>query len=657
MDNIATFVYNLFFYFYNQSLMKNLGRMISRWGRVTEDLFHRVTAGCALLMLTVAAGCNEYDDAELRGSVDDLNNRLTKLEAQVTKLNSDYATLSGLVTTLQQKLHLESVTPDGKGGYLLAFSDGTTASVAGSESVASIPVLGIATAEDGLYYWTKTVDGKADWLLDTEGNKLPVSGVTPLLGVDADGYWTISYDGGKSVQQLLDAEGKPIVAQGDSAFIKEVTADAECLYVTLNDGKDTRLEIPLGNGFSLTIAGAGEPVKFTFGETKEFAVERVGVMKTVISKPDEWKVTYADNLLTVTAPTSEHASCADLSGEVALIYFNAKGLSKVASMEVSVAAVPTVAVTVPTDFSGGYVQRAVYGGVKVAEICREYVLTGDVDRQMTVVYPVVDGKADLTRGLEVETGGSLVWNTSANTCTYTAGTASAPITKLYVSTEGELVLDAEGYIEEATVEPDLLRDVRGTSIEEYRIVKIGAQYWMAESLRAENFADGTPIPTDWGNAAGSYIYLNESAADWKSVYGTMYSGKAVTNAAGLAPAGWDVPTADDVALLRDYIGSLPGLKLRSTSGWSKYPGTNITGFNALPGQYYTPISSGEQFGSATADVLFWTSTVAKDFLGEGLIYYRFYDGNNRLMFDPDVASFAVTLHSYDFGHYVRCVRR
>ena len=217
--------------------MKKLGQMICRWGGETRALFHRVTAGCALLMLTVAAGCSEYDDAELRGSVDDLNNRLTKLEAQVTKLNSDYATLSGLVTTLQQQLHLESVTPDGKGGYLLAFSDGTTVSVAGSESVASIPVLGIAAAEDGLYYWTKTVDGKADWLLDTEGNKLPVSGVTPLLGVDADGYWTISYDGGKSVQQLLDAEGKPIVAQGDSAFIKEVTADAECLYVTLNDGK------------------------------------------------------------------------------------------------------------------------------------------------------------------------------------------------------------------------------------------------------------------------------------------------------------------------------------------------------------------------------------------------------------------------------------
>lgn len=651
------FVSQLFFN--NQSLMKNFGQMICRWGGEFLGLFHRVTAGCAL-MLVVAAGCSdEYDDTELRGSVEDLKNRLTKLEAQVSELNEDYATLSGLVSTLQQNLALKSVTPDGKGGYVVVLSDGTTVNVAGSESVASIPVLGIATAEDNLYYWTKTVGDKTDWLLDKEGKKLPVSGVTPVLGVDAEGYWTISYDGGATSERLLDAAGEPIVAEGDSAYFKEVTVDDEYLYLTLNDGEDTQLEIPLGTGFSLTIVGVEQPVEFTFGETKEFAVESAGVMKTVVNKPDEWKVTYADSKLTVTAPASDHAACADLAGEIAVIYFNANGLSKVASMEVSVAAAPILAVELPTDFSGGYVQRAVYGGTKVAEICLEYVLTGDVDQQMTVVYPVVDGKADLTRGLEVSTGGSLVWDTASNSCTYTPGSASAPLTKLYVSEEGELMLEAEGYIENATVEPDLLRDVRGTSIEEYQVVKIGTQYWMAENLRAENFADGTPISTDWNNEAGAYIYLNESAADWKSVYGTMYSGKAVTNEAGLAPAGWDVPTADDIAALRDYIGTTgTGTKLKSTIGWSSNPGTNITGFNALPGQYYAPTeSSGDSFGTATPDVLFWTSTVAKDFLGEGLIYYRLYDSNTRLTFEPDVAKFTVTLHTYAFGHYVRCVRR
>lgn len=639
--------------------MKKLGQLIFRRGGEVHDLFRRATMGCMLLLAAVATGCgDDYDDTELRGSVDDLNGRLTKLESQVAQLNSDYATVSGLVTALQQKIHVESVASDGKGGYRIVFSDGTTASVAGSDAAASVPVIGISTGEDGIYYWTKTVGDKVDWLLDGEGRKLPVSGVTPVLGVDAAGYWTISYDGGKTSQRLLDGAGEPIVAKGDSIFFKNVTADAENLYLTLNDGKDTQLTIPIFEGFSLTIAGAEQPVEFTFGQTREFTVESVDVTKTVVNKPDEWKVVYDGSRLTVTAPTAEHAACADLAGEVALIYFNAKGLSKVASVEVTVAATPIVEVAVPTDFAGGSVQRAVYGGVKVAEICCEYVRTDGVDKQMTVIYPMVDGKADLTKGIEVETGGTVVWNAASNSCVYTAGTAAAPLTKFYVAEDGSLTTEAEGRIEAAKVEPDLLRDVRGTSIEEYRITKIGTQYWMAESLRAERYADGSAIPTDWDNAAGSYIYLDENATDWKTVFGAMYSGAAVKSEAGLAPTGWAVPSADDVAALRDYIGSTTtGSKLKSTGGgWSKNPGTNITGFDAMPGQYYTPASSTDPFGSAT-EVYFWTSTAGKDLGADGLVYYRLHDNNTRLTFDPVSSSFAYTIHGLRFGHYVRCVRK
>lgn len=640
--------------------MKKFGQMIFRRGGEARNFVRRAVAGCLLLLAAVATGCgDDYDDTELRGSVDDLNSRLTKLEAQVAQLNKDYSTVSGLVSTLQQKLHVERVESDGKGGYQISFSNGTTASVAGSEAAASVPVIGISTGEDGIYYWTKTVGDKVDWLLDGEGKKMPVSGVTPVLGVDAAGYWTISYDGGKTSQRLLDGAGEPIVAKGDSTFFKNVTADAENLYLTLNDGKDTQLTIPIFDGFSLTIAGAEQPVEFTFGQMREFTVESVGVTKTVVNKPDEWKVVYDGSRLTVTAPTAEHAACADLEGEIALIYFNAKGLSKVASVAVTVAATPIVEVAVPADFAGGNVQRAVYGGVKVAEICREYVRTESVEKQMTVIYPMVDGKADLTKGIEVETGGTVVWNAASNSCTYTAGTAAAPLAKFYVAEDGSLTTEAEGRIEAAKVEPDLLRDVRGTSIEEYRIVKIGTQYWMAESLRAERYADGSAIPTDWDNAAGSYIYLYESPADWKSVYGAMYSGAAVKSEAGLAPTGWAVPSADDVALLRDYVGTLPGLKLRSDKGWTKNPGTNITGFDAQPGQYYVPSSSAEPFGTSTPDVLFWTVTVLRDPLSrsDALVYYRFYDGNNRMMFDPNASSLAPTMHDLRFGHYVRCVRK
>lgn len=139
----------------------------------------------------------------------------------------------------------------------------------------------------------------------------------------------------------------------------------------------------------------------------------------------------------------------------------------------------------------------------------------------------------------------------------------------------------------------------------------------------------------------------------------MYSGAAVNSEAGLAPAGWAVPSADDVALLRDYVGTLPGLKLRSESGWTKNPGTGITASMPSPGSTTRPFRRSSPFGTATPDVLFWTATVLRDPLtrSDGLVYYRFYDGNNRLMFDPNASSFAPTMHDFRFGHYVRCVRK
>jgi uncharacterized protein (TIGR02145 family) len=385
------------------------------------------------------------------------------------------------------------------------------------------------------------------------------------------------------------------------------------------------------------------------------------VKKVIITKPDEWKVSLSDTQLSITAPASDHATCADSKGEVVLLYFNEAYQSRYVSLNVAIAepeVSATPKITIPTDFTTGNVQKAVYQGKQVAEICLEYVRTDAVDQQMTVIYPMTsDGVADLTKGIDVATGGSVVWDLSANTCTYTAGTGG-PISTFYVGDSGELLTSYDGDVAEATVSAELLRDVRGTEIQEYCLAKIGTQYWMAESLRAEKFVDGTDISTDWQNTNGAYIYLNESADDWKDVYGTMYSGYTIyANAEALAPQGWKIPSADDMTALKTYIGTTtPGLKLRSTTGWSKNPGTNITGFNALPGMYYAP-SSEDSFGSSTADVVFWTATSVVDLGTNSLVYYRFYDGNNRFTFDPSTSSFAATFHALPFGHYVRCLRK
>ena len=630
---------------------------VSGGGETLARRFRRMLTGALPLLTLAFIACDDYDDTELRNSVDDLQNRVSKLEEQTARLNTDYTTLSRLVTALQGNIYVSEVETTAD-GCKIVFSDGTTATIRDGANGQDAPVIGIGKDTDGVYYWTKTADGKTEWLLDAEGRKLPVSGTAPVLGVDAEGYWTVSYDGGTTFTRLLDAAGQPVVAQGDSTLFKSATADDDYLYITLNDDKGTLIKIARESSFLLTIKDAPELAEFAFGQTMEFQVESVGVTKVVVNKPDEWKVALADGVLRITAPAAEHAACADTEGEIVLVYFDAAYRSKYVALPVAVTAVEAriPEISVPTDFSGGYVQQAVYNGQQVAEICLEYIRTDDVDRQMTVIYPMSNGKADLTKGIDVATGGTVVWNTTANTCTYTAGT-SGPVSKFYVGDDGGLLTSVEGETEAAVVSPELLRDVRGTEVQEYRIAKIGTQYWMAESLRAERYADGSAIATDWSNTAGAYIYYNESAADWKNIYGTLYSGYAVLSEAGLAPEGWEIPSTDAISALSTYIGTTPGTKLKSQEGWVTSPGSNITGFDALPGMYYTPASSTESFGGATPDVLFWTSTTARDFAGNGLIYYRVYDATTRFYFDPNPSSFAVTLHAYAFGHYVRCIRK
>ena len=318
-------------------------------------------------------------------------------------------------------------------------------------------------------------------------------------------------------------------------------------------------------------------------------------------------------------------------------------------------------IAIPTDFSASNVQKVMANGIKVAEICQEFVRTADgkTAAQMTVVYPVVNGVTDLTKGVDVATGGSVVWNTADNTVAYTAGTAGA-ITTMYVDAQGVLSTTApEAAVEAASVEAEILRDIRGTEIQEYALTKIGTQYWMAQSLRAEYYTDGTAISKTWSNTDGACIALFEDPLNTPT-YGLLYSGNAAINSK-LAPEGWAVCTVDDVNKLKDYMGTATvGTKLKSTTGWTSNIGDNLTGFNALPGMYYTPSASADNWGGSVPQIYFWTATELKDPLAPkvtSLAYFRLYNTNTRLMFDPNPSSFAVTTHSVDFGHYVRCVRK
>lgn len=315
-------------------------------------------------------------------------------------------------------------------------------------------------------------------------------------------------------------------------------------------------------------------------------------------------------------------------------------------------AAPVYAIEIPTDFSDGDVQKVMYQNIKVAEICREYIKTDNTDKQMVVMYPVTaEGKTDLTKGFVVENGGSIVWNIEDNTCTYTSGTAST-LSKVYLE-DGKILTTTTASPIKTIVEADLLTDTRPNDTKfNYKIVKIGTQYWMAENLKAQNYLDGSEIPritdkTEWNaNTTGAYRTPFSDTQTFLT-HGAYYNGYAVFNEAGLAPEGWSVPSKAEWTKLQNYIGIPYGTKLKSasTAYWSKGAGTNITGFNALSSGYYS--SATGDAGNGT-DIYFWTSTKEKDWAGkEGVYCYRL----------ATLASMPGDAHSFIFGHSIRCVKK
>ena len=313
-------------------------------------------------------------------------------------------------------------------------------------------------------------------------------------------------------------------------------------------------------------------------------------------------------------------------------------------------------IVVPADFSTGDVQKVLCDGRQVAEICSEYIRSGEHDGRMTVVYPVVGGKADLTRGFLPATGASLVWDTATNTCTVGQGTSETALDRCYLTSEG---LTAEKPADAATLattlEADLLVDVRGAESQTYRIVKIGTQYWMAENLRAERYTDGSTITVGtWTSSVstGYCVYLYDSPGDYKATLGALYNGYALLDEGGLAPRGWTIPDNDAWTAMYTYIGGkTQAVKLKSTDTWTNRPGTNVTGFNAYAGQSF----GGNDFVDNSIDTWFWSNTPTTDFGRKAFFYVRMTDTSANIVHTTN-SSWSNTIHTVEYGHSIRCIR-
>lgn len=214
-------------------------KLINYFGRMLRALLL-----CAGLAMT---GC--YDDSALQEQLKDHESRLKELERLTAQQNTNISSLQTIVTALQDKDYVTSVAPIYEGdevvGYTITFSKSGAVTIYNGKD-GYVPVMGVKQDEsDGQWYWT--VDG--EWLLDSKGGKVRASaedgedgapgqsGVTPQLKI-VDGYWYVSYDGGKTWEEETLGQ-----ATGDKGYtmFAEVTYDEEYLYITMADGEKLTL--------------------------------------------------------------------------------------------------------------------------------------------------------------------------------------------------------------------------------------------------------------------------------------------------------------------------------------------------------------------------------------------------------------------------------
>jgi uncharacterized protein (TIGR02145 family) len=159
----------------------------------------------------------------------------------------------------------------------------------------------------------------------------------------------------------------------------------------------------------------------------------------------------------------------------------------------------------------------------------------------------------------------------------------------------------------------------------YSVVTIGTQTWMAENLKTTKYNDGTAIPLVTDNTA--WVGLNTGAwcdnynsSDTKyAKYGHLYNWYAVSDGRNIAPVGWHVPTDAEWTTLTTYLGgeSVAGGKLKETGtlNWETGTGnwaspntaaTNETGFSALPDG--TRIYYNGMFSGVSSYGQWWSST-------------------------------------------------
>ena len=211
---------------------------------------------CVLLLL----GCSDkYDDSALRNDLNDLENRVAKLEDLCKQMNTNISSLQTIVTALQNNVYVTGTTPlmkDGKEiGYTITFSKGNPITIYHGKDGqdgedGTTPTIGVKKDTDGVYYWTLNgefivVDGEKIQAEGKDGTN-GTNGTTPQFKIEND-YWFVSYDNGANWTQLGKATGEDGV--GSDSMFSGVDYETSTDYVIFTLSNGTQIKLPTWSAF------------------------------------------------------------------------------------------------------------------------------------------------------------------------------------------------------------------------------------------------------------------------------------------------------------------------------------------------------------------------------------------------------------------------
>ena len=305
-------------------------------------------------------------DAGFAESIKNLTTQLDALDGEVDGIVSTYATdkeqLLAAIAQLQQAdenlakedakvlaalvaVGVTNVTKNTDGDVVITFTDGTKVTIPTTPQESLVTVVEV----DGVKYWAVIEDGVAKSL------EVPVGHVDVKFQVNEDNCLLFSVDGGATWQETGayvadDADSLIDFYQGETDERDWDTYEyiKEDFYTVVFGGETYYL--PIYKVDNSVVALKAGKTYFSYGEVKVVDVVLSEITSMyVMSKPDGWRTKLDGKKLTVTAPAEANVASgvAEADGEVLLHCTTSEGKCKVAVL--AVATTPGFSLTLAED--------------------------------------------------------------------------------------------------------------------------------------------------------------------------------------------------------------------------------------------------------------------------------------------------------------------